>query len=87
MLSALRSYAPYGFAVVAGLVLMFLETRVSDELMIVLICASVLAHVWLTRWGVRELVIAERRNAIHSTVDFLRTIDRQLPPPPHTPAE
>lgn len=75
MLTTLRSHAAYLFAVLAVLVLMLLERHVPDPAMIVLICAAGIAHVWLTRSAVRELVKLDRAKTVDATLSALNLLD------------
>lgn len=65
MLMYARPHIAYLFAVIAGIGLMLLEHLVSDGWMIVLICAALIAHVWLTRRAVSYLLIHQRQHTIH----------------------
>ena len=68
-------YAPYSFAIAAGLVLMVLEQIVSDAWMVMLICAATIAHVWLTRSGVHQLVQHDRSRTVDATIAVLHLLD------------
>ncbi len=55
----------YPFAIVAGIGLMVAEMHVPDPIMVVLLCATIIGHVWLTGRAVRALLIDERKDAMN----------------------
>lgn len=80
MLLYLKPYFAYLFAVVVGIILMWLEHQVSDSWMIVLICAALIAHVWLTRRAVNLIVQHDRSQTVDATLTALHLVDRGARP-------
>jgi len=67
----------YPFAIVAGIGLMVAEMHVPDWAMVVLLCATIIGHVWLTGRAVRLLVQDERKSAIGDILSATATLARR----------
>jgi|GEM_PF-3437198 len=67
----------YPFAIVAGVLLMVAEMHVPDWAMVVLLCATIIGHVWLTGRAVRLLMQDERKDALATFTRAITVLSRQ----------
>jgi len=58
----------YPFAIIAGIGLMVAEMHIPDWAMVVLLCATIIGHVWLTGRAVRAIADQRADTAIDATL-------------------
>lgn len=80
MRSDFVAHSAYVFVIVLGVGLMILEMVVHDAIMVTLICATLIGHVWLTRRAVHTLLKDERRDALATFIRAAAAVSRRTHP-------